>query len=130
MSTISYPEVFMSTHNIVHIEIPLKDSKHAAEFYGKLFGWKVEAMAEMEYVMFDTESGLGGGFPKIDGEMFQGNDVLVYVESENLEATLAEIEKAGGKTLLGKTEITGMGWFALFSDPSGNRMGLYEPMSS
>jgi predicted enzyme related to lactoylglutathione lyase len=130
MSTIPYLEVFMSSHNIVHIEIPLKDTKHAAEFYGKLFGWKVGVMAEMDYFTFDTESGLGGGFPEIDGEMFQGNDVLLYVESEDLEATLAEIEKTGGKTLKGKTEITGMGWFALFADPSGNRMGLYEPMSS
>ena len=28
---------------IVHFEIPAKDMKRAKEFYGKLFGWKIEA---------------------------------------------------------------------------------------
>jgi predicted enzyme related to lactoylglutathione lyase len=118
----------MSSHNIVHIEIPLKDTKEAAEFYGNLFGWKIEEMPEMDYVTFETDSGLGGGFPKIDNETYQGDDPVIYVGTEDIEATLAAIEKAGGKTIMGKTEITGMGWFAFFSDPSGNRMALYEAM--
>lgn len=120
----------MTSHNIVHIEIPLKDTKEAAEFYGKLFGWKIEEMADMDYIMFDTDNGLGGGFPKIDGEMYRGNDAIFYIQSDDVEATLSEIEKAGGQTLLGKTEIPGMGWFAFFADPSGNRVGLYQPLAS
>jgi len=35
------------------------------------------------------------------------------------------IEAGGGKTLLGKTEVPGVSWYALFADPTGNRMALY-----
>jgi predicted enzyme related to lactoylglutathione lyase len=120
----------MAPHTIVHIEIPLKDTRQAAEFYGKLFGWEIEEMPEMDYVTFGTESGLGGGFPKIDGEMYKGDDPIIYIQTDDIEATLGDIEKAGGKPLMGKTEITGMGWFAFFADPSGNRMALYQAMEA
>ena len=33
----------------------------------------------------------------------------------------------GASTLVPKTEIPGTGWFAIFTDPTGNRMALYTP---
>jgi predicted enzyme related to lactoylglutathione lyase len=35
----------------------------------------------------------------------------------------------GGKILAPKTEIPGMGWFAFFADPNGNRLALYRAMN-
>ena len=118
----------MSAHPIVHIEIPTQNPTTASEFYSTVFGWKIEADAEMDYVMFDAGNQLGGGFPKIDGEMFKGNDLIVYIDTDDIEATLATIEAHGGKALLPKTEIPTIGWFAFFADPSGNRMALYKSM--
>jgi len=116
----------MSKHSIVHVELSAQDLKTASEFYAKLFGWKMEAMPEMDYAMFDAEPGPGGGFPKVDGEMYKAGDVIVYVSTDDIEASLAKAEELGGKTLLPKTEIPGMGWFAFFSDPTGNRVGLFK----
>ena len=120
----------MSKHSFVHIEFAAEDPKASSEFYKTLFGWKIEAVPGMDYVMFDTEPGLGGGFPKVDGELYKKGDVIVYVSTDDIEATLAKVEKLGGKTLLSKTEIPGMGWFAFFADPAGNRVGLYKGMNA
>ena len=51
--------------------------------------------------------------------------MIIYIDSEDIEADLKKIETMGGKKLLGKTEIPGRGWYALFADPTGNRMALY-----
>jgi len=55
---------------------------------------------------------------------------VVYIGTGDINATLAEIEKHGGKTISPKTEIPGMGWFALFSDPGGNLVGIYTGMQA
>jgi hypothetical protein len=51
--------------------------------------------------------------------------VVVYIGTDDIEASLAKVEKLGGKTVTPKSEIPGMGWFALFTDPSGNLVGLF-----
>lgn len=115
----------MSGHPIVHIEFSARDPKKAGTFYSELFGWKTEAVPEMSYVTFDVEPGPGGGFPATDEKTYKPGDVIVYVQTDNIDATLAKAEKLGGKKLLGKTDIPGMGWYAFFADPTGNRVGLF-----
>ena len=82
-------------------------------------------LPEMDYVTFNAGEGQGGGFPRIDGELYKPGDVVVYIGTEDIDATLARIEALGGRTLVPKSEIPGFGWFAHFADPSGNRVGLY-----
>ena len=118
----------MPKHPIVHIEIAAKDPKATAGFYSSLFDWKIETDENMGYVMFQGEPGPGGGFPKIDNEMYKPGDVVVYIETDDIDATLKKIVALGGKVLAPKTEIPQMGWFAFFSDPNGNRLALYTDM--
>lgn len=119
----------MSNHPIVHIEIPAKDTRAAGKFYGDLFGWKIEADAMYNYVQFQAEGGPGGGFVEV-GEgggnvQYKPDSLLVYVSTDDIDATLARVESLGGKTLMTKTEIPHVGWWAAFTDPSGNRVGLF-----
>lgn len=119
----------MSDHPIVHVEIPSRDPKANAKFYGDAFGWNLQHAGEFDYWMFSATGGPGGGFPGLSDEMNVGpGEVLVYVGTDDIEASLAQIEKVGGKTLTPKMEIPGMGWFAFFADPSGNRLALYKAM--
>jgi predicted enzyme related to lactoylglutathione lyase len=115
---------------IVHIELPANDTKAASEFYSNLFGWKIDHDPNFDYYQFRPESGPGGGFvnPSPATEMniaYEPGKVLVYVASDDIEASLAKAESLGAKTVLPKTEIPGVGWFAVFSDPTGNNIGLY-----
>ncbi len=117
----------MSTHEIVHIEIPANNGKEASQFYTDAFGWKNTHAEAFDYWMFQPEGGPGGGFNQIGGQMdVKLGEVLVYVATDNIEDSLAKIESLGGKTLMPKSPITETTWFALFEDPTGNRMGLYQ----
>jgi predicted enzyme related to lactoylglutathione lyase len=116
----------MSKRAIVHLEIPAGDSAEVAAFYSGLFGWDTQRDEQMDYTMFETGS-VAGGFAPL-GEQVKSGDILVYIESEDIEADLKRIEGKGGKTLLPKQEIPNIGWFAFFADPTGNRIGLFKGM--
>jgi hypothetical protein len=48
---------------------------------------------------------------------------------DDIEATLAKASTLGGKTVVPKQEVPGMGWFAWFQDPEGNCIGLWKTMA-
>lgn len=114
----------MSNHPIVHIEISTVDREASGKFYSDLFGWHVEQMPEMSYATFETHEGVGGGFNPV-GNGVPAGTVTVYIDTDDIDATLAKVEDLGGQTLATKTEIPGIGWFGLFRDLSGNMIGLY-----
>jgi predicted enzyme related to lactoylglutathione lyase len=114
----------MSKRNIVHVEIPAANVEGAGRFYQDLFGWKLQHMPEMNYTMWEDESGGGGGFPQASDENPAGQ-VLVYIASDDIEADLKNVKKLGGRVLREKTEIPGMGWFGVFQDPTGNVLAVY-----
>lgn len=118
----------MTKRHIVHIEIPTSDAVESGKFYADLFGWKIEAMPEMDYTMFEPAEGPGGGFTPVSAENPIGN-VVVYVDSPDIDADLKKTESLGGKTLVPKSEIPNMGWFAILKDPTGNQIALFTSMN-
>ncbi len=117
----------MSNHPIVHIEFSSKDLKATGKFYENLFGWKITDAPEYNYATFEAEGGPGGGFNPITNQNPAGT-VLVYVNTDDIEASLAKAVSLGGKIILPKTEISNLGWFGIFQDPNGNSVGLYTAM--
>ena len=117
----------MAARPIVHVEFSTADPKVSGKFFAEMFGWKLTHSEEMNYTMFDTENGLGGGFPATD-ENSKPGDVLVYIDSKDIDADLARITAAGGQVLVPKMEIPNTGWFAIFADPVGTRAALYTGM--
>jgi len=115
----------MSKRDIVHIEIPAMGRASLAKFYADMFGWEIQAMDDMHYTTWEAGN-LRGGFPDIDDTMYKPGDVVVYIDSQDIEADLKKIASLGGKTIQEKMDIPGIGWFAMFSDPSGNRMALFK----
>src|SRR5438309_1510507 len=118
----------MAKHPIVHVEIPVTDPKAGGEFYASLFDWKLELDPNFNYLQFEAEGGPSGAFVKIGNEYgyeHKANSPLLYIGTDDIDATLAKVEALGGKTVAPKSEIMGVGWFAIFTDPSGNNIGLY-----
>lgn len=118
----------MIKRNIVHIEIPTKNGKASGEFYEKLFGWHIVHDEQMDYTMWDPHEGPGGGFSQVDENTKAGN-VMIYVNSEDIEADLKKAVELGGSIVQEKMEIPSTGWFGMFTDPTGNTIALYTSMN-
>ncbi len=118
----------MPKRNVVHVEISAANVEAAGKFYQELFGWKLQHVPEMNYTMWEAGDGTGGGFNLVSEENPAGQ-VLVYIDSDDIEADLRKVEKLGGKILHEKMEIPQTGWFGIFQDPTGNVLGLYTSMN-
>jgi uncharacterized protein len=118
----------MASHPIVHIEIPVTNPVEAAKFYNALFDWKIEHDETFNYTQFDAEGGPGGAFVDIntDPNLHQIGQALIYVDSDDIPTSLSRVEALGGQVVTAETEIPGIGWYAIFTDPSGNKVALYK----
>lgn len=128
----------MHAQPIIHVEFAAADPAATARFYAEVFGWQVERApgeAAREALQFQAAGGPGGAFigatdaadahtntPRTS----QSGAVLLYLDSEDIEATLAAVERHGGTTLTPRTEIPHVGWYAVFADPAGTRMALFS----
>lgn len=114
----------MIKRNIVHIEIPSADLEKSGKFYHDLFGWKITAMPEYNYALWEPADGPGGGLNPLSEETKIG-EVLIHVNSADIEDDLKRAASLGGTVLKPKTEIPNWGWFGIFRDPTGNPIALY-----
>jgi hypothetical protein len=112
--------------SIVHVELIAEDTAGVKKFFGSLFGWKFEDMPQMNYTMWTAPGGLSGGLMTPKPEAPGTGQPLNYIYVESIDGMAPKIESAGGKIVVPKTEIPGMGWFAFFSYPEGMIWGLYE----
>lgn len=109
--------------SIVHVEIHSGDPGRTKAFYGDVFGWKFQDVPEMNYSLWEAPGKPAGGLQK-HGD--KGPMVLNYIMAKDIDTTLTKVENAGGRILERKMEIPGQGWWALFQEPGGTLMALYE----
>jgi hypothetical protein len=115
----------MTNHSIVHVELSAKDRKALSKFYQDVFGWEVEHMDQMNYTTFKAGDGVAGGFNPVTDQNPAGT-VIVYIATDDVTASLNQVQKAGGTILVPEMEIPNTGKFGLFRDPQGNMMGLFK----
>ena len=120
---------------VVHFEIPYDDAKRATDFYAKVFGWKINAVPEMNYHIVHTvevdeqnmpkeKGAINGGMYKRDKNSSKTPVLVINVGSVDIH--LKKIKEAGGKILAEKTKVGDMGFFAQIQDSEGNRIGIWE----
>ncbi|MEP7183041.1 MAG: VOC family protein [Betaproteobacteria bacterium] len=111
----------------VHVELSTTDVAKAKKFYAQLFDWTMEdvAMEGGTYTMIKVGEGTGGGLMKhpMPGAPSMW---LSYVLVDDVDAATAKVKANGGTVTKDKTEVMGMGWFALIVDPTGATLGLWQ----
>lgn len=111
--------------DITHIDIPVTDMDRAKQFYSTLFGWQIAAPPGFEdYPMWQAPNQISGGGLAPRSEGF--DQPRSYVEVDSIEDTLALVASNGGRTVMEKSPISETSWWAIFEDPEGNVVGLYE----
>jgi uncharacterized protein len=113
---------------ICYVEIPAVDIRLSAEFYEKVFGWRIRRRADGT-TAFDDATG------EVSGTWVRGRQpstspgLLLYIMVDSVAATIDTVVAHGGELVqpigADAPEIT-----ARFRDPGGNVIGLYqEPIS-
>ena len=112
---------------VVHWELWSKDPKATGEFYAKAFGWKIQEYPQVSYHMVDTggAGGINGGIFKPQDGPWPGN-MSFYIGVEDIAAAMRDVVAAGGKVVVERQEVPGMGAFGLFADPDGRVMGVWQ----
>lgn len=115
------------SNRVVHFEIPSDDPERSMKFFEQVFGWRFEQFGNMEYWSVYTgdekDPGINGGLmKKRDPKQPVANSINV----EDIEKAMSAVEKAGGKIVVPKMPIPGVGWLSYFTDPDGNIHGLYQ----
>ena len=111
--------------DITHIDIPVTDMQRAKTFYSTLFGWEIAAPPGFDdYPMWRAPNQIsGGGLATRSADFTQPRS---YVEVDSIDDTLAKVTEQGGTVVMAKAPISETSWWAAFTDPDGNNVGLYE----
>ena len=119
---------------VVHFEIPFENKDRAMKFYSQSFGWQLQDMPEMNYVMANTVATGPDYRPTepgaINGGLFarpkEAPSPCIYVGVASVEEAIKKVQAAGGKVVTPKTPIPGMGAYGRIADTEGNIIGLFE----
>ena len=107
--------------------IPADQPERAMAFYQQVFGWRFQQWeGPMPYWLAQT----GGEGPGIDGGLLArqhpGQGTVNTVDVPNCEEFVRRIESAGGRTVMPKMGVPGVGWLAYCADPEGNTFGVMQ----
>lgn len=113
-------------------EIPATDISRAIEFYQVILGINIEKMdfSDMEMgILPHEEQAVTGVIVKGEGYQPSANGITLYLNGgDNLQVILGKVEKNGGHIIIPKTpHADESGYFAIFLDSEGNKMGLHSP---
>ena len=123
---------------IVHFEIPVDDLDRAKKFYGPIFGWNLT-----DWPMPDGSAYVGVHTTPIDEKTRQplkpgainggimkrsamAKAPIFAVQVSSIDEKVKMIEQAGGKVVMPKVDMMGMGFYAYVTDLEGNVLGLWE----
>jgi uncharacterized protein len=113
-------------------ELHTSDPAAAKSFYGEVIGWSArdEDMGGFAYTIFQNRAGtdVAGCSELREGE--PGSNWLVYIGTDDIDATTARAQELGATVLAEPMDIpNNVGRFSVIQDPTGAVFGLYKPGS-
>jgi predicted enzyme related to lactoylglutathione lyase len=114
---------------VTHFEIYAEEPEGLAEFYRKLFGWRIEKARAVDYFFIETApeppGAIRGGLLRrpIEGP----RSWVHYVHVDDLNEALERVVRLGGKVIRAQAAVPKTGWYAVAEDPQGNVFALFEP---
>ena len=118
---------------VAFFEIPAVDFDRAIKFYETLLEIKLDSIdcGHEKMAFFPEENQRCPGAISWAAEksfLPSKNGVLISLNVENMEKAIDFIQKQNGKILIPKTKIEAenRGYFSVFIDCEGNRVGLYS----
>jgi uncharacterized protein len=128
---------------LAHFAINADDIDRTKAFYEAVFGWRFRAWGPPEFFQIETmpngdggDGDDGGAPPRVVVGAMQTRRELVAGERINgfectfgvddVDAIARAVTAHGGRILMERTTITGVGHLVWFADPSGNIAGAMQ----
>lgn len=113
---------------VIHFEISADDPERAHKFYSEVFGWKFNKWeGPMPYWLVETgpsdQPGINGGLFVRRGPM---TGHVNSIDVPSVDDFVERIKSHGGKCVLEKMAIPGVGWLAYCEDTEGSIFGLHQ----
>ena len=109
----------------VHFELNAVDAEASVDFFTSVFDWTVQRWGDEKYWLLSTGDGIG-----IDGAIMPSRDgqprTVNIVEVDSIDAHQERVIAAGGKVIVDKTAMPGLGWLVYCADPAGLIFGMME----
>jgi uncharacterized protein len=111
-------------HKINYVEFGATDLPATKRFFSKVFGWEFVDYGP-DYAAFSNQ-GIDGGFCQSDlsSTTEKGGALLIFY-SRDIEASLDQVEAAGGKIVKSIFDFPG-GCRFNFIEPSGNEFAIWS----
>jgi predicted enzyme related to lactoylglutathione lyase len=115
-----------------HFAINADDVDATRQFYEGVLGWRFTAWGPPEFFQIDTggdgDTAVHGALQTrrelVPGERIVGFECTFAVD--DVDATARAVVAQGGRIIMERTTITGVGHLVWFADPSGNVAGAMQ----
>lgn len=112
---------------VVHFEIPAADPDDAVAFYQKVFGWQISKWeGPQDYWIIKTgepeEAGIDGAITRKENLAATTNTVDVASVDESSQ----KVMEAGGKIVVPKMAVPGVGYMVYCADLDDNVFGMMQ----
>ncbi len=112
-------------------ELLTTDTRAATAFYTKVVGWTTQAWErDPSYTMWMAKTGPMGGVMTLPADakmMGAPPNWLTYIGTPDVDATVRDATRLGGRLLTGPMEIPTVGRFAVLADPQGAVFAAFTP---
>jgi uncharacterized protein len=116
---------------VAHFAINADDISRGRRFYEKVFGWKFTPYGPPGFYKIQ----MNGAPTALKGALQQRREIVPGVAArcfectisvDDIDATLAAVEASGGKVVMQKCTLAGVGQLFFFQDTEGNIAGAIQ----
>ncbi len=116
---------------VVHFELNADDPERALKFYDEVFGWKTQKWdGPQSYWLLETgaegQPGINGGLMKRSENPLPLSSATNTIDVPSVDDYARKIKERGGKVLMPKGAVQGIGYVAYCEDTEGNVFGIME----
>ena len=115
---------------VIHFDLKAQEPERAIRFYSDVFGWSANKWdGPMDYWLISTGD---ESAPGINGGLSRSQDAIVpdrtinTIDVPNVDEYVAKITDHGGKVIMPKMPIPGVGYMAHCQDTEGNTFGIIQ----
>ncbi|MCA1556519.1 MAG: VOC family protein [Acidobacteria bacterium] len=119
---------------VIHFELSADDPERAVKFYDEVFGWKTQKWdgPQIYWLLKTGEGGTGidGGLMKRSDNPLPPTSATNTIDVPSVDDYAQKITEHGGKVVMPKGAVPGIGYIAYCEDTEGNVFGIMQFDSS